>query len=61
MKYRPDYASSADDVKYFPNNPKQGKINDEIVREFEKMMAGQLSPQEVLQNAQRIITRNLQE
>jgi multiple sugar transport system substrate-binding protein len=61
MKYRPDYASSADDVKYFPNNPKQGKINDEIVREFEKMMAGQLSPQEVLQNAQRIINRNIQQ
>jgi multiple sugar transport system substrate-binding protein len=61
MKYRPDYASSADDVKYFPNNPKQWKINDEIVREFEKMMAGQLSPQEVLQNAQRIINRNIQQ
>jgi multiple sugar transport system substrate-binding protein len=60
LKYRPDYASSAYDVKYFPNNPLQGKINDELVREFEKMMAGQLSPQEVLQNAEKIIANNIQ-
>lgn len=60
LKYRPDYASSADDVKYFPNQPRQSKINDEIVREFEKMMVGQLTPQEVLRNAQKIINANLQ-
>jgi len=60
LKYRPDYASSADDVKYFPNQPRQGKINDEMVREFEKMMAGQQTPQEVLRNAQKIINTNLQ-
>lgn len=60
LKYRPDYASAADDVKYFPNQPRQGTINDELVREFEKMMAGQITPQEVLHNAQKIITTNLQ-
>ncbi|CAN7546028.1 ABC transporter substrate-binding protein [Paenibacillus sp. LjRoot153] len=60
LKYRPDYASAADDVKYFPNQPRQGTINDEIVREFEKMMASQITPQEVLQNAQKIINTNLQ-
>lgn len=60
LKYRPDYASSADDVAYFPSHPRQGKINDEIVREFEKMMAGQSTPQEVLHNAQRIINTNIQ-
>lgn len=60
LKYRPDYASAADDVKYFPNHPRQGKVNEEIVREFEKMMIGQLTPQEVLMNAQRIINDNIQ-
>lgn len=60
LKYRPDYASAADDVKYFPNHPRQGKMNEEIVREFEKMMAGQSTPQEVLRNAQRIINTNIQ-
>ncbi len=60
LKYRPDYASSADDVKYFPNQPRQGTINDELVREFEKMMVGQTTPQEVLHNAQKIINTNLQ-
>jgi multiple sugar transport system substrate-binding protein len=60
LKYRRDYASSADDLKYFPNHPRQGKINDEIVREFEKMMVGQLTPHEVLQNAQKIINANIQ-
>ncbi|MFC3842576.1 ABC transporter substrate-binding protein [Paenibacillus sp. GCM10012304] len=60
LKYRPDYASSADDVKYFPNHPRQGKMNEEIVREFEKMMVGQSTPQEVLRNAQRIINTNIQ-
>ena len=60
LKYRPDYASSADDVKYFPNHPRQGKINEEIVREFEKMMIGELTPQEVLMNAQKIINTNIQ-
>ncbi|WP_167357100.1 ABC transporter substrate-binding protein [Paenibacillus pectinilyticus] len=60
LKYRPDYASAADDVKYFPNQPRQGTINDELVREFEKMMAGQITPQEVLHNAQTIINSNLQ-
>ncbi|WNR42088.1 ABC transporter substrate-binding protein [Paenibacillus roseipurpureus] len=60
LNYRPDYASAADDVKYFPKQPRQGTINDELVREFEKMMAGQITPQEVLQNAQKIIDDNLQ-
>jgi multiple sugar transport system substrate-binding protein len=60
LKYRPDYASAADDVKYFPNHPRQGKMNEEIVREFEKMMVGQSTPQEVLRNAQRIINTNIQ-
>ncbi|CAK4868593.1 unnamed protein product [Aphanomyces euteiches] len=60
LKYHPDYASSADDVIYFPDYPKQSKINDEIIREFEKMMVGQLTPQEVLRNAQKIINANIQ-
>ncbi|MEW4368864.1 ABC transporter substrate-binding protein [Paenibacillus kandeliae] len=41
MPYRSDYAASADFVKYWPRNAKQGQVNDNVVKEFEKMMAGQ--------------------
>lgn len=51
MPYRSDYAKSADFVKYWPRNEKQGQINDNIIKEFEKMLAGQQDPATTLQKA----------
>ena len=59
LKYRSDYAVSADFVKYFPRNAKQGEVNDNVIKEFEKMMLGKQDPQTTLQHANEVIDKTL--
>lgn len=51
MKFRSDYAATANYVVYWPRNVKQWTINEEIIRQFEKMIYKQQTPKEALQNA----------
>ncbi len=57
MPYRSDYAASADFVKYWPRNEKQGQINDNVIKEFEKMMAGKQDPKTTLEKANAVIDK----
>ncbi|OWA35976.1 ABC transporter substrate-binding protein [Saccharibacillus sp. O16] len=57
MPYRSDYAQSADFVKYWPRNEKQGQINDNIIKEFEKMMAGKQDAKTTLEKANAVIDK----
>ncbi|OWR31817.1 ABC transporter substrate-binding protein [Saccharibacillus sp. O23] len=57
MPYRSDYAQSADFVKYWPRNEKQGQINDNIIKEFEKMMAGKQDAKTTLEKADAAIDK----
>ncbi|MCZ8520764.1 MULTISPECIES: ABC transporter substrate-binding protein [Paenibacillus] len=57
LKHRGDYIDSANFVKYWPRNPKQGQINDEIVKEFEKMMFKKQDAAATLKNADAIIEK----
>ncbi|MFM9282286.1 ABC transporter substrate-binding protein [Paenibacillus jiagnxiensis] len=57
MDYRSDYAQSADLVKYWPRHDKQGQANDNVVKEFEKMMMGQQDPATTLQKADEVINK----
>ncbi|AEI40814.1 ABC transporter substrate-binding protein [Paenibacillus mucilaginosus] len=57
LKYRAEYVESANYVKYWPRNGKQGQINDEIIKEFEKMMFKKQDPAATLKNADAIIDK----
>jgi multiple sugar transport system substrate-binding protein len=51
LKFRSDYANTANSVAYWPRNVKQWTINEEIIRQFEKMIYKEQSPEQALQNA----------
>ncbi|MDO3409998.1 ABC transporter substrate-binding protein [Saccharibacillus sp. CPCC 101409] len=57
MPYRSDYAESANFVKYWPRNDKQGQVNDNVVKEFEKMMAGKQDAKTTLEKANAAIDK----
>ncbi|MEC0369767.1 ABC transporter substrate-binding protein [Paenibacillus chibensis] len=59
MKFRSDYSATADFVKYWPRNPKQGQINDEVTKEFEKMMMNKQDAKTTLENADKAINKVL--
>ncbi|UJF32521.1 ABC transporter substrate-binding protein [Paenibacillus hexagrammi] len=59
LKYRSDYAKTADFVKYWPRDAKQAPINDEIIKEFEKMMNNKQDPATTLKNSDAIIEKML--
>jgi multiple sugar transport system substrate-binding protein len=61
LRFRSDYAAAAEHVRYFPSQPRQGEINDWMVKEFERMLAGQLTPQELLQEADTLINEKVRE
>ncbi|MCQ4087971.1 extracellular solute-binding protein [Saccharibacillus sp. JS10] len=49
LPYRSDYVQAADDVAYFPDHRKQGRINDELVAELERLWSGNLTVDRLLQ------------
>ncbi|MEK4853278.1 ABC transporter substrate-binding protein [Paenibacillus sp. FSL H7-0756] len=51
LKFRSDYANTANSVAYWPRNVKQWSINEEIIRQFERMIYKEQSPQQALQRA----------
>jgi multiple sugar transport system substrate-binding protein len=51
LKFRSDYAATANYVVYWPRNVKQWSINEEIIRQFEKMIYTQQTPEQALQRA----------
>jgi multiple sugar transport system substrate-binding protein len=51
LKFRSDYAATANYVAYWPRNMKQWSINEEIIRQFEKMIYKEQTPQQALQKA----------
>ncbi|KGE16416.1 ABC transporter substrate-binding protein [Paenibacillus wynnii] len=51
LKFRSDYAATANYVVYWPRNVKQWTINEEIIRQFEKMIYKQQTPKQALDNA----------
>ncbi|WP_156157844.1 hypothetical protein [Gordoniibacillus kamchatkensis] len=59
LNFRSEYAAAAEHVKYFPSQPKQGEINDWMVKEFERMLLGQITPQELLQRADNMINEKV--
>lgn len=59
MKYRTDYAETANHVEYWPRHDKQWSMIELIIKEFEKMIYGQLTPSQALQEAQQKINSEL--
>ncbi|MFC0215705.1 extracellular solute-binding protein [Paenibacillus chartarius] len=59
LRFRPGYAAAAEHVRYFPSQPMQGEINDWMVKEFMRMLAGQLSPEELLRHAETMINEKV--
>lgn len=58
---REDYVNAADDVAYFPDHPKQGRINDELVAELERLWSGSLTVDGLLKRIGPKIDRILEE
>ncbi|GIP33425.1 ABC transporter substrate-binding protein [Paenibacillus sp. J2TS4] len=53
LPYRADYAAVMDDVKYMPDSPKLGAVNDAVLESLVKINYGQASVDEGLQEAQK--------
>jgi multiple sugar transport system substrate-binding protein len=51
LKFRNDYAATANYVSYWPRHVKQWTVIELIIKEFERMIYGQQSPEETLQAA----------
>ncbi|OWR31820.1 ABC transporter substrate-binding protein [Saccharibacillus sp. O23] len=61
LPYRSDYAEAADDVAYFPDHPKQGRVSDELVTELEKLWSGGQTVEGMLRGIRSKIDRILEE
>ncbi|MCL6604394.1 MAG: ABC transporter substrate-binding protein [Paenibacillus sp.] len=59
LKFRSDYATTANYVVYWPRNVKQWTINEEIIRQFEKMIYKQQTPEQALHHAVERINQQL--
>jgi multiple sugar transport system substrate-binding protein len=60
LKYRSDYAATANYVSYWPRHVKQWTINELLIKEFEKMNYGQQSPEDALQAAVKQVNEELE-
>lgn len=58
---RSDYAQAADDVAYFPDHPKQGRVSGELVLELEKLWSGSQTVDDMLEGIRPKIDRILEE
>ncbi|GGN94151.1 extracellular solute-binding protein [Saccharibacillus kuerlensis] len=61
LPHRSDYADAADDVAYFPDHPKQGRVSDELVGELERLWSGSQTVEDMLQGIEPKIDRILGE
>jgi multiple sugar transport system substrate-binding protein len=52
LKYRSDYAATADYVAYWPRQAKQWSMIEVLIREFERMIYGRQTPAEALRRAE---------
>lgn len=55
LKYRSDYAATANFVAYWPRNVKQWSIIEILIREFERMIYDKQTPKQTLENATRLV------
>lgn len=60
LKYRSDYAATANYVSYWPRHVKQWTIIELLIKEFEKMNYGQQSPDEALRAAVKQVNEELE-
>jgi len=51
LKYRSDYAATANFVKYWPRHVRQWSTTEVLIREFERMNYGQQTPEQTLKIA----------
>jgi multiple sugar transport system substrate-binding protein len=59
LLFRSDYAATANYVSYWPRHVKQWSLIEVLIKEFEKMIYKQQTPQEALDNATHIINNEL--
>ncbi|ANE49061.1 ABC transporter substrate-binding protein [Paenibacillus swuensis] len=59
LKYRSDYAAAANTVAYWPKHTKQWALVELMIRQFEKMIYAQQTPEETLQKAVKLINLEL--
>ncbi len=59
LKFRSDYAATANYVVYWPRNVKQWSINEKLIAELEKMIYKQQTPEQALQHAAAAIDAQL--
>lgn len=60
LKFRSDYAATANYVVYWPRNVKQWSINEKLIAQLEKMIYKQQAPRQALQKAADEINLQLQ-
>ncbi|WP_309121448.1 ABC transporter substrate-binding protein [Paenibacillus sp.] len=61
MKYRSDYAATADYVAYWPRHVKQWAMIEVLIREFERMIYKRQTPAEALRRAEETIDAELRQ
>lgn len=59
LKFRSDYAATANYVAYWPRHVKQWSIVEILIKEFERMNYGQQTPEQTLRKAARLIDAEL--
>ncbi|MFD2611735.1 ABC transporter substrate-binding protein [Paenibacillus gansuensis] len=59
LPYRSDYAASANSVAYWPRHTRQWTLVEMIIRQFERMIYGQQTPEETLKAAVKQINLEL--
>lgn len=61
LRFSSEFSKEVDHVAYFPDHPFQGEINDSFSAYFTKMLHGALTPELLLQEAQKQITEQIQD
>lgn len=59
LDYRSDYAAAANSVAFWPKHTKQHSFIEDIIRQFEKMIYDQQSPEQALQATEKQINQEL--
>jgi multiple sugar transport system substrate-binding protein len=59
LEYRSDYAAVANYVSYWPRHVKQWSIVEILIREFEKMIYREQTPEEALRNAEELVNAEM--
>ncbi|MCM3626602.1 extracellular solute-binding protein [Paenibacillus glycanilyticus] len=59
LDYRSDYAAAANSVAFWPKHTKQHSFVEDIIRQFERMIYGQQTPEQALQATEKQINLDL--